>query len=183
MTAKKWRSWERGWAWRWSQTWTQTRASFHCWLLSVLMCVFCCCLRRGNQQACMRRLTRVSCRYGTPFLKSMYKHVEHHARESFHSSLSFCLRAFFPLSSSLCCCPLFFFVSTSPTTFRPLPGSKFVGYSNSDILYCSELVHTLRAVLAAVEAGTLSRRVLVVGKRYNFNMPATLDDASPVSCR
>ena len=77
-------------------------------------------------------------KYGTPKLKSMFRHVEHHGN------------------------------------------SQMFGYTNGDILFCDELVHTLKTVLAAVQSGQLTKRVLVVGKRYNYAMPERFSSSSPL---
>ena len=42
------------------------------------------------------------------------------------------------------------------------------------MLFCDELVHTLEAIAAAIDAGIVQQRILVVGKRYNYQMPEVL---------
>jgi hypothetical protein len=53
-------------------------------------------------------------------------------------------------------------------------------YTNSDILFCDELLHTLKGIAAAVESGILRSRMMIVGKRYNYRMPAELSRDSEV---
>lgn len=48
------------------------------------------------------------------------------------------------------------------------------GYMNADILFGSDLIETVRAVLRAVQKGHLHERVLLVGRRTNFAMPYPL---------
>lgn len=53
-------------------------------------------------------------------------------------------------------------------------------YMNADILFCSELVDTLRAVVAGVESKKLKPKVLVVGRRTNVRFAKKLHDRHAV---
>lgn len=52
------------------------------------------------------------------------------------------------------------------------------GYCNGDILFNSGLVHSARAVLEAIEDHRVHRRVLIIGRRTNFQMPFPLAEDS-----
>lgn len=53
--------------------------------------------------------------------------------------------------------------------------ARMYGYMNADILFGSDLIESIRAVLRAVDKGHLHERVLVVGRRTNFAMPFPLN--------
>jgi len=58
--------------------------------------------------------------------------------------------------------------------------APFYGYVNADIIFTDALLKALRAVQRGIHEGVLHRRVLVVGKRTNFEMPFPLTMSSPM---
>lgn len=58
--------------------------------------------------------------------------------------------------------------------------APFYGYLNADILFDGVLLKALRTVQRGIKTGILHSRVLIVGRRTNFDMPLSLDADSPL---
>lgn len=58
--------------------------------------------------------------------------------------------------------------------------APFYGYLNADILFDGVLLKAIRTVQRGIKAGILHSRVLIVGRRTNFDMPMKLDADSPL---
>jgi len=56
--------------------------------------------------------------------------------------------------------------------------TPFTGFMNGDILFGSALPQLLSAVLQAMEAKRINKRVLIIGRRSNFAMPLPLTEDS-----
>ncbi|KAA0161836.1 hypothetical protein FNF31_03621 [Cafeteria roenbergensis] len=67
------------------------------------------------------------------------------------------------------------FLSVERRTTAP-----FYGYLNADILFDGVLLTAIRTVQRGIKAKILHSRVLIVGRRTNFDMPIKLDADSPL---